>query len=193
MRSARVKCFCGPIRFMALLWAAILMMGGNYASARAETAQDIEAGISACLGRFYRQINGGQEMAAMAEGVLVIPNVAKAGLIVGGEYGEGALRVGGRTVSYYNLASGSIGLQVGAEAKDIVILFMTADALKHFQASGGWEVGVDGNVAMVNFGSGKRVDFIGMNDPIIGFVFDVKGFLADISVKGAKFTRINPK
>lgn len=193
MRPVRVKCFCGSIRPMALLLATVLMMGGTYASARAQTAQDIEASISACLGRFYGQIKGGLEMAAMAEGVLVIPSVAKAGLIVGGEYGEGALRVGGKTVSYYNFASGSVGLQVGAEPKDIVILFMTADALKQFQAGRGWEVGVDGNVAMVNIGGGKRIDFFKVNDPIIGFVFDVKGFLAEISVKGAKFTRIRPK
>lgn len=193
MRPMRVQCFCGSIRLMALLLAAALMMGSACESAQAETAQDIEASISACLGRFYRQVKGGQEMTAMAEGVLVIPNVAKAGLIAGGEYGEGTLRVGGKTVSYYNLASGSVGLQVGAEAKDIVILFMTADALKHFETSGGWEVGLDGNVAMVNLGSGKRIDFIGMIDPIIGFAFDIKGFLADISVKGAKFTRISPK
>ena len=39
----------------------------------------------------------------------------------------------------------------------------------------------------------RRVDFTKMKDPIIGFVFDVKGFMADISLKGAKFTKINPK
>ena len=159
----------------------------------ARTVEEIDASVYACLGRFYNQIKGGREMVAMAEGILVIPIVVKGGLIVGGEYGEGALRVGGKTVSYYNLASGSVGLQIGGEAKDLVILFMTDEALKQFQNGKGWEVGVDGNVALANFGGGKRVDFITMNDPIIGFVFDVKGLMADISLKGAKFTKINPK
>jgi lipid-binding SYLF domain-containing protein len=102
------------------------------------------------------------------------------------------LRLGGKTASYYNLASGSIGFQIGGEAKDIVILFMAEAALKKFQTSQGWEAGVDGNVALVNIGGGERVDFTKMKDPILGFVFDVKGLMADISLKGAKFTKINP-
>jgi lipid-binding SYLF domain-containing protein len=162
-------------------------------SVQAETAQEIEASVSDCLGRFQAVIKDGREMLAMAKGVLVMPNVVKAGLIVGGEYGKGALRVGGKTESYYNLASGSIGFQIGGQAKDFVILFMTDEALKEFQDSKGWEVGVDGSVALANFGGGKRVDFIRMKDPIIVFVFDVKGLMADISLKGAKFSKINTK
>ena len=159
----------------------------------AETDQEIEASVNACLARFTAEVKGGREMLAMAKGVLVMPSVVKAGLIVGGEYGKGALRVGGKTESYYNLASGSIGFQIGGQAKDFVILFMTDEALKQFQDSKGWEVGVDGSVTLANFGGGKRVDFIRMNDPIIVFVFDVKGLMADISLKGAKFSKIITK
>jgi lipid-binding SYLF domain-containing protein len=162
-------------------------------SAWAETDQEIEASVNDRLGRFTAEVKGGREMLAMAKGVLVMPSVVKAGLIVGGEYGKGALRVGSKSESYYNLASGSIGFQIGGQAKDFVILFMTDEALKQFQDSKGWEVGVDGSVTLAKFGGGKRVDFIRMNDPIIGFVFDVKGLMADISLKGAKFTKITPK
>jgi lipid-binding SYLF domain-containing protein len=177
----------------ALFLAAFLIAGVAVESAWAKTAQEINASVNASLDRFYKQVKGGKEMAAKAKGVLVMPNVVKAGLIVGGEYGEGALRVGGKSVSYFNLASGSVGFQIGGEAKDFVILFMTDAALKQFQASKGWEVGLDGNVALVNIGGGERVDFTKMKDPIIAFVFDVKGLMADISLKGAKFTKINPK
>jgi lipid-binding SYLF domain-containing protein len=176
-----------------LLLAAVMIAGAGAESAWARTAQEINASVNACLERFYKQVKGGKEMAAKAKGILVMPNVVKAGLIVGGEYGEGALRVGGKTVSHYNLASGSVGLQIGGQAKDFVILFMTDEVLKQFQTSKGWEVGLDGNVALVTIGGGERVDFSKMNDPIIGFVFDVKGLMADISLKGAKFTKINPK
>ncbi len=106
-----------------------MMVSFSADSSWAETAQDFDASVYACLDRFYHQIKGGREMVAMAEGVLVMPGVVKAGFIIGGEYGEGALRVGGKTVSYYNLASGSVGLQIGGEAKDFVILFMTDEAL----------------------------------------------------------------
>jgi lipid-binding SYLF domain-containing protein len=101
--------------------------------------------------------------------------------------------VGGKSAAYYNLAAGSVGFQIGGEAKDIIIMFMTDDVLKQFQASKGWEVGVDGNVALVNIGGGERVDFTKLNDPIIGFVFDVKGLMADLSLKGAKFTKVEKK
>ncbi|MGE5255172.1 MAG: YSC84-related protein [Hyphomicrobiales bacterium] len=178
---------------IALLAAAILMTGVLTGLASAKTAGEIDASVNACLGRFYKQVPGGKELAAKAKGVLVMPNVIKAGLIVGGEYGQGALRINKRTAAYYNIASGSIGLQIGGESKDILILFMTDDALKQFQASQGWEAGVDANVALVTMGAGERVDFTKMQDPIIGFVLDVKGLMADISLKGAKFTKITPK
>ena len=45
--------------------------------------------------------------------MLVFPNVLKAGVGVGGEYGEGALLVGGKTGAYYNIAAASIGFQLG--------------------------------------------------------------------------------
>lgn len=186
------KCM-GAVRLLAMALAAVLLTGVAAESVWAKTAQEINASVNACLDRFYKQVKGGKEMAGKAKGVLVMPNVVKAGLIVGGEYGEGALRVGGKTVSYYNIASGSVGFQIGGEAKDFVILFMTDEALKKFQASNGWEVGLDGNVALVTIGGGERVDFTKMNDPIIGFVFDVKGLMADISLRGAKFTKIQPK
>jgi lipid-binding SYLF domain-containing protein len=193
MRTKAIERFRGFFWASVLLLTAAMIAGVGVGSARAKTAKEIDASVNACLDRFYKQVKGGKEMAAKAKGVLVMPNVVKAGLIVGGEYGEGALRVGGKTVSYYNLASGSVGFQIGGEAKDFVILFMTDAALKQFQASKGWEVGLDGNLALVNIGGGERVDFAKMKDPIIAFVFDVKGLMADISLKGAKFTQIEPK
>jgi lipid-binding SYLF domain-containing protein len=193
MRSGNLGKFKGAFRLLAVAAAFLLIAGVAAESVWAKTANEIEASVNACLDRFYQQVKGGKELAAKAKGVLVMPGVIKAGFIVGGEYGEGALRIGGKTVSYYNLASGSVGFQIGGEAKDFVILFMTDAGLKQFQASNGWEVGLDGNVALVTIGGGERVDFTKMNDPIIGFVFDVKGLMADISLKGAKFTKIQPK
>jgi lipid-binding SYLF domain-containing protein len=192
MKKEEKRVFLRVVAKMTALLAAVLLVAGvAVETASAKTAAEIEAAVNASLNRFYTQVKGGKEMVAKAKGMLVMPNVYKAGLIVGGEYGEGALRVGGKTVSYYNLASGSVGLQIGGQAKDFVILFMTDEVLKQFQASEGWEVGIDGNVALVTIGGGERVDFTKMKDPIIGFVFDVKGLMADISLKGAKFSKMS--
>jgi lipid-binding SYLF domain-containing protein len=127
---------------------------------------------------------------AQAKAVLVMPNVTKAGFFAGGQYGEGALRVGGKTTGYYNLIAGSFGFTFGAEMMDIIIAFMTDDALNGFKKVKGWEIGVDGNVALITIGGGKRLDTTTLRDPIVGFVFDAKGLVVDLSLKGAKFTRI---
>lgn len=193
MKNVPTQKHTRSVRKLAFFMAAFMIVGFATEVVWAKTAKEINDSVNACLGRLYKQVPGGKELAYKAKGALVMPGVVKAGLIVGGEYGEGALRVERKTVSYYNLASGSVGLQIGGEAKDIVILFMTDEALKQFQTSKGWEIGVDANVALVKIGGGERVDFTKMKDPIIGFVFDVKGFMADISLKGAKFTKITPK
>jgi lipid-binding SYLF domain-containing protein len=194
METGKTEIYQPSIILIPLFIVTAVMLSLAYESVWAETDQEIDSSVNACLGRFNDGVTGGREMLAMAKGVLVMPSVVKSGLIVGGEYGQGALRVGGETESYYTLAPGSIRSPIGAQANDFVILFMTDEALKQFQASKGWEVGVDGNMALANFGGGKRVaDLIRMNDPIIMFVFDVKGQMADISLKGDKFSKINTK
>jgi lipid-binding SYLF domain-containing protein len=181
------------LKSIALLAAVALMVGIGADVASAKTTKEINTSVNACLDRFYKEVNGGKELAGKAKGVLVLPGVIKAGLIVGGEYGEGALRVGGKTASYYNLAAGSVGFQIGGDTKDIIIMFMTGAALKQFQGRKSWEVGVDGNVALVNIGGDERVDFTKLNDPIVAFVFYVKSLMADVSLKGAKLTKVAKK
>ena len=157
----------------------------------AKTAREIDVSVDVAIERFHKQVIGAKELIKASKGMLVMPNVVKGALIIGGEYGEGALRISGETVDYYNTVSGSIGFQIGGQAKDIILLFMTDEALKQFRASSGWEAGVDGNVALITIGAGERADTTTSKDPIVGFVFDAKGLIADLSLKGAKFTKLN--
>ena len=182
-------------RCINLLWLAVitlLVSGFGFAeNAVGAAAEEIDASANVATRKFYKQVAGAEEFVSSAKGLLIMPSVKKAAFIFGGEYGEGALRIGAKTVDYYNIVSGSFGLQIGAEAKDIVIAFMTQEALDQFRASSGWEAGVDGNIALITIGAGERVDTRTLKDPIIGFVFDVKGLMADISLKGAKFTKLD--
>ena len=157
----------------------------------AKTAREIDVSVDVAIERFHKQVIGAKELIKASKAMLVMPNVVKGALIIGGEYGEGALRIGGETVDYYNTVSGSVGFQIGGQAKDIILLFMTDAALKQFRASKGWEAGVDGNVALITIGAGERADTTTAKDPIVGFVFDAKGLIADLSLKGAKFTKLN--
>ncbi len=175
---------------VGLAMAVVALLVGEV---MAKTAKEINASVDVALERFYKQVPDGKSLSEKAKGILVMPGVVKGAFIVGGEYGEGALRVEQKTSGYYNLVAGSFGFQFGGEAKDIIIMFMTDDVLKQFRASKGWEAGVDGNVALVTVGAGERVDLTKINDPIIGFVIDVKGLMVDVSLKGAKFTKVDKK
>jgi lipid-binding SYLF domain-containing protein len=171
-----------------LLFAIGMFAAGEVLAA---TAKEIDASVDVALERFYKDVKGAKEFAKSAKGLLILPGVIKGGFVFAGEYGEGALRIGGKTVDYYNIASASFGLTVGAQKKDIIIAFMTDAALKQFRAAQGWEAGVDGNVALWDIGAGTRLDTTTMKDPIVAFVFDAKGFMADLSLKGAKMTKLD--
>ena len=160
-------------------------------SLSAASASEINAKTNQALKEFYRHSSAGKELAAKAAGVLVFPEVIKAGIGIGGEYGEGALRVGGKTVAYYNVASASIGFQLGAQLKSEIILFMSADALRKFRNSDGWEAGVDGSVAIATLGAGGEIDSNTVQQPIIGFIFSNKGLMYNLSIEGSKITRIS--
>jgi lipid-binding SYLF domain-containing protein len=161
-------------------------------SGLAASARELDTSVNVALERFTKQVKGAKEFISAAKGLLVLPNVKKGGFIAGAEYGEGALRIKGKTAAYYNLFSASFGLQIGVQAKDIVIAFMTEESLQQFRHSQGWEVGVDGNIALMELGSGERLDTTTLRDPVVGFVYDVKGLMADVSLKGAKITEIHP-
>jgi lipid-binding SYLF domain-containing protein len=175
------------IALFALIFAACLLAPRV---AEAETAKEIDAHVDAALQRFVSQVKGGQELLGKANAVLVLPKVVKGGIVIGGEYGEGSLRVGARTIKYYSIASASIGLTFGGEVKDLIILFMDEQAYLEFRDSKGWEAGVDGNIAVIKVGGGASVDTAKLRESIIGFVVGVKGLIVDASFKGSKFTPI---
>ena len=156
----------------------------------AYTAKEIDVSVDVALDRFVKEVKGAKEFLSAAKGVLVIPNVMQAGLIVGGEYGEGALRIDGKTVDYYNIVAGSFGYQIGAQQKDIVLVFMDEAALKKFRSSEGWQAGVDGTVAALKTGVEGSIDTTKIKDPIVGFVFGQKGLMAGATIEGAKFTKL---
>lgn len=186
MNTRRVSKVVGVTICLALLFA--FSVKDSFAASK----EEIAAGVNASLERFDKQVKGSKEFREVAKGMLVIPNVTKAAFIVGGQYGQGALLVGGKTAGYYSLAAGSLGWQIGAEKSDLVIIFATDEALKKFQNSEGWEAGVDAEVTLVDKGIDVPASTLVSQHPIVGFVFDQKGLMAGVSVKGAKFTKINP-
>lgn len=159
-------------------------------NAMAATSGEINAGVTATLERFYQETPGGKDLIKSAKGALIFPGVFKAGIGLGGEYGEGALQIKGKTVDYYSTAAASLGLQLGVQKKSIVILFMDSSALETFRASSGWKAGVDASIAIVKVGADGAMDTSELNKPILGFVFGQKGLMYNLTLEGAKFTKL---
>ena len=88
---------------------------------------------------------------------MLFPSVLKAGFGVGGEYGEGLLLIHGRPAGYYNLISASVGFQIGAQERSVVIMFMTNEALAKFMRRAGWKVGIDASVTIINVDIGGSI------------------------------------
>jgi len=148
----------------------------------------IDADVDAALARLYAQDPSSRELIAKSRGTLIFPSVVSAGFVVGGSYGQGALRVHGRTTEYYSTAAGSVGLLAGAEAKSVFLLFMTDEALAKFRASQGWTVGADASVALVNLGANAQVDSATAKQAVIGYVLTKGGLMANLSLDGTKIT-----
>ncbi len=160
-------------------------------AALAASAAELEIRVDEALDRFRREVAGGERFLASARGVLVFPSVLKAGIGVGGEYGEGALRIDGKTAAYYSTAAASVGFQLGAQSRTVLLVFLEADALESFRQSDGWEVGVDGSVALVKLGAGDAIDTTTFDEPVVGFVFGNKGLMYNLTLEGSKITRLD--
>ena len=188
------------MRILALATAAALGLGTvagcstttSTASGGSPMAkrESIDASVDAALSKLYQQVPGSRELVAKSRGTLVFPSVLSAGFVVGGSYGEGALRRGSRSVAYYSTAAGSVGLLAGAESKSIILLFMTQDVLDKFEASKGWTVGADASVTLVAVGANAQIDSKTAQQSIIGFVMTNGGLMANVSLEGTKFTRL---
>jgi lipid-binding SYLF domain-containing protein len=159
-------------------------------NAKSKTADEINSEVDTVLKLFSQQVKGGQEILDSAKGVLIIPNVVKGVFLLGGEYGEGALRIGGKTVAYYNIAGGSIGLGVGWEEKHIIVAFMQDKDLEHFRMSSAWTVGFETGVTMIDHGKTYHADTFTIKHPVEAFVFGQKGLLLDASVAGIKVSKM---
>jgi lipid-binding SYLF domain-containing protein len=181
------------IAAMAALLPACSTTGSSASSDPASKRRSIDAAVDAALTKLYSTAKGSQELVAKSKGVLVFPSVVSAGFIVGGSYGEGALRTGGGTTTagYYSTAAASAGLLAGADSKSVYLLFMTQEALDKFNSSKGWTAGADASVTLVSVGANATVDTQTAQQPVVGFVLNNAGLMANLSVDGTKVSKLD--
>lgn len=175
---------------IAVIASLGLLGAGINNSARAASKDEIDAKVKQAIDEFYKQTSAGKALAQKAAGILVFPEVLKAGVGIGGEYGEGALVIKGYHAAYYSTAAASIGFQLGAQVKSQIILFMNQKVLADFRKSAGWKAGVDGSVALATLGAGGEISTDTIKEPIIGFIFSNKGLMYNLTFEGSKITRL---
>ena len=179
---------------IAMLAGSIVLFTGWFSCpASAASAREIDAGADDAIGKFEQEVKGGKSFIENSKGVLVFPRVLKGGAGFGGEYGEGAFRIKGKTVDYYSMLQGSFGLQLGGEIKTVYLVFLDEGAMNRFREGEGWKAGVDGSVSLVTLGAGGTIDTNNMKDPIVAFVLGQKGLMYNLSLEGTKFTKQNKK
>lgn len=153
--------------------------------------REIDTSIDTTLARLTTAAPRARELLSKANGVLVFPHVIAAGFGIGGQYGEGALRAAGRTDGYYSTASASIGLQIGAQSKALIFLFMTQDSLNKFRNSNGWAVGGDASVAVLKIGANGDIDTTSITSSVLAFVLTNTGLMANLTLEGTKVSHLN--
>jgi lipid-binding SYLF domain-containing protein len=164
--------------------------------ARAASAKEIDAQVDVALRQLLDQNEAARILAKDAKAILVFPDVIKAGLIIGGSYGDGALRKGGRTEGYYRTVSASYGLQAGAQTFGYALFLMTDGALGVLEGTagveGGWEIGVGPSVVVADKGLATELTTTTARQGVYAFIFDQQGLMAGIGIEGSKITRFNP-
>ena len=182
--------FYAALFLSAVIMVAVLISPGL---AGADTAAEIDRDVDSALQKLYAGTPAAKELSKVAKGILVFPAIVKGGLIVGGQYGVGALREEGKTVGYYNTVAASYGLQAGVQKFGFALFFITDSAIEHIEKSSGWEIGVGPSIVIVDEGLAKSLTTTTAKKDIYAFFFDQKGLMGGLGLQGSKISRITPE
>ena len=180
------------IVLLVLGFAAGTFIGPNPAAAAASAAK-INRDAKSALEKLYAQSPQARTLGEKAKGILVFPGIVKGGFLVGGQYGEGALLMGGKTTGYYNTVQASYGLQAGIQKYGYGLFLMTDSAMKWIDKSDGWEIGTGPSIVVMDAGAAKSMSTTTLQAEIYAFFFDQKGLMGGLGLQGTKITRMKEK
>jgi lipid-binding SYLF domain-containing protein len=175
-----------------LALATVAMSTLNHGLALAAGAGEIDRNATRALSLLYKTTPGARALADKSQAILIFPSIVKGGFIVGGQFGDGALRQRGRTVGYYRSLAASYGLQAGAQSFGYVLFFMDKASLAYLKKSNGWELGTGPSLVVLDKGFGKNISTTTMQKGVYAFIFNQKGLMGGIGLQGSKITKINP-
>ena len=176
------------ITFIIVAFGSLAMGADAYAANKSK----IDQGVVETLEEFQKIVGNSEDLLEIAKGVLIFPAVKKAGIGVGGETGAGALQINGETVDYYRTAAATVGLQFGFQKRSQMLIFMTDESLQNFRDSKNWKVGGEASFALVKLNAAGNIDTKTLNKPVIGFIFGASGLMYNLTLEGAKISKIYP-
>jgi len=174
----------------ALVTAMIVALSASFALAA--SASEIDRDVTQSLITLYKNTPGAKALADKSKAVLVFPSIVKGGFIIAGQFGDGALRKGDKTVSYYRSLAASYGFQAGVQSFGYVLLFMDDASLKYLDNSDGWEIGSGPSLVVLDKGFGKNLSTTTLQKGVYAFIFNQKGLMGGIGIQGSKITKITP-
>jgi lipid-binding SYLF domain-containing protein len=175
-----------------ILSVILVLLTTGSGNVLASSAEEIDREADAALLRLYEQTPVAKKLADKAEAILVFPSIVKAGLVIGGQFGEGVLRKDGKSIGYYKSGGISYGLQAGAQSFGYTLFLMTPDSVEYLKESAGWEIGVGPSVVLVDEGIAESLTTTTAKDDIYAFIFGQKGLMAGLGLQGTKITKIEP-
>ncbi len=173
----------------AVSLAALALLSAP-AFALSASDSEFDQRVDAALSALYKNAPSAKTLAEKAKGILVFPDVAKAGLVVGAQGGDGALIKNGQKVAYYHTTALSVGLQAGAQKFGYALFFMTDAAMDDFEKSKNFELGVGPSVVFVDKGAARDINTLTAHSDVYGFTFGQKGLMAGVGLQGTKISRL---
>jgi len=183
MRTLRLT-----ILLLVLAFAASALIGAN--PAWAASAAEINRDAKKVLEKLYKKSSAAKTLGEKAKAILVFPSITKAGFLVGGQYGEGALMKEGKTIAHYNTVSVSYGLQAGVQSYGYALFFMTDSAREYLDRSDGWELGTGPSIVIVDEGAAGGLSTTTARSDVYAFIFSQKGLMAGLGLQGTKVTKM---
>jgi len=160
--------------------------------ALAASASEIDRSVTQTLSILYQKKPDAKVLADKAVAILVFPSIVKGGFIIGGQFGDGALRKHGMTVAYYRSTAASYGFQAGVQKFGYVLLFMDEGSVQYLDNSAGWELGSGPSLVMLDKGFAKSLSTTTLQKGVYAFIFNQKGLMGGVGLQGSKITKITP-
>lgn len=191
MKTQKNKCAPALLAFVLLL-ATLAVDASRPALSRGSSAREIDREATQSLANLFTNTPDAKVLADKAVAVLVFPRIVKGGFIIGGQFGDGALRKNGKSVAYYRSLAASYGFQAGIQAFGYVLFFMDDESAQYLNNSDGWELGVGPSLVVLDSGFGKNLSTTTLQKGVYAFIFDQTGLMAGMGIQGTKITKINP-